>query len=94
VRHLVDEGDIGPSGEHRVEIHVVEFCTAVLDPAARDDLEAIEELTRTFASVGLDHADDDVGPALDPASALLEHLEGLADARRGAEIHPQASARR
>ena len=42
--------------------------------------------------VGLDVADDDVGAALGAAPALVEHGEGLADARRGAQVDAQAAA--
>ena len=40
-------------------------------------------------AVGLDVADDDVGAALLAPPALVEHGEGLADARRGAEVDAQ-----
>ena len=45
------------------------------------------------ATVGLDEADDDVGAALVAPPALVEHREGLADARRGAEIDAQVPRR-
>ncbi len=93
VRHLVDEGDIGSPSEHGIEVHVVELRTAIRDLSARDDFEAVEELSGSFASVGFDHGHDDVGSALDAAPSFLQHLEGLPDAGRGAEIHPQAPAR-
>ena len=44
------------------------------------------------AAVRLDVADDDVGAALVPPPALVEHREGLADAGRGAEVDAQRPA--
>ena len=44
-------------------------------------------------AVGLDEADDDVGAALVPAPALVEHREGLADAGGGAEVDAQLAPR-
>ena len=41
------------------------------------------------ASVRLDEADDDVGAALEPPVRLVEHGDGLADARRRTEVDPQ-----
>jgi hypothetical protein len=40
-------------------------------------------------AVGLDEADDDVGARARRRRALLEHREGLADARRGTQVDAQ-----
>ena len=53
---------------------------------ARDDLEVADLLGGARPAVRLDEADDDVGAALVPAPALVEHRERLADAGRGAEV--------
>ena len=58
----------------------------VVDAAAGDDLEVADLLGGPGPAVRLDEADDDVGAAIVPAPALVEHREGLADAwarRRG-----------
>ena len=54
VRELVDEGDLGPAGEDRVDVHLLERRAAVVDAAARDDLEVAELLGGLRAAVGLD----------------------------------------
>ena len=80
VRELVDEHDLGPAREHRVDVHLLELGAAVLDLPARDDLEVAELLGGADPAVGLDEADDDVGAALVAAPPLVEHRERLADA--------------
>ena len=54
VRELVDEHDVGPAGEHRVDVHLLELGAAVLDLAARDDLEIAELLGGAGPPVRLD----------------------------------------
>ena len=44
-------------------------------------------------AVGLDEPDDDVGAAVVPPAALVEHRERLADAGRGAEVDAELAAR-
>ena len=91
VRELVDQRDLGLAREDRVDVHLLEGLAAVLDDLAGHDLEAVELGDCLRPVVGLDQADDDVGSAafLAPA-ALVEHGEGLAHTRRGAEIDAQA----
>ena len=59
---------------------------------AGHDLEVAELRGGLGPAVGLDEADDDVGAALVAAPALVEHGEGLAHARRGAEVDAQLAA--
>ena len=83
---------VGVAGEDRVGVHLLDDDAAVLDPPARHDLEAVEELDRARPAVRLDEADDEVGAAAEPAVALLEHPVGLADAGRHAEVDAQPAA--
>ena len=92
VRELVDERHRGMASEHSVEVHLVESRAAVLDLPPRDDLEVAELLDRLRAGVGLDETDHDVGAPLGPAAALVEHVEGLAHARRGTEVDAQRAS--
>ena len=48
----------------------------------------------SLAPVGLDHANDDIDAFLIARAGGGEHLEGLADARRGAEEDLQPATRR
>ena len=93
VGQLVDQGDGRLPGDDRVGVHLLDDHAAVLDPAARNDLEPVEQLDRVRPAVGLDEADDEVRAAGHAAMALVEHLEGLADARRHAEVDAEAAAR-
>ena len=83
---------VGGAGDDRVGVHLLDDDAAVLDPPARHDLEAVEQLERVRPAVGLDEADHEIRPATQPAMALLEHPERLADARRHAEVDPQPAA--
>ena len=64
----------------------------VVDRAARDDLQVADLRARLLAAVGLDDADDDVGAAIVASTALAEHRERLADARRRAEVDAEDAA--
>jgi hypothetical protein len=62
VGELVGEGDFRTAGEHRFEVHLLEGRSAVLDAAARHDLERPDLLGGARPAVGLDEADEDVLP--------------------------------
>ena len=55
------------------------------DAPARNDFQALQQRFGLPAAVGLDDADDDVVAVLLAGLGLLQHLVGLADARRGAD---------
>ncbi len=82
---FVDEGEARPAVEQRVEVHLLERLPVVHHMPARQDFEAFEQDLGFRAAVGLDHGDDHVGAFAQPGPAGLQHLIGLADARRGAE---------
>ena len=86
VRQLVDERHLGPAGENRVEIHLLERRAAVLDRPSWHDLEVGHLLGGLRAAVRLDVADDDVRASLGPAVPLAQHRKRLADAGRGTEV--------
>ena len=68
VGQLVDQGDLRPSSQYRVQVHLREAHPPVVDHLAGDDLEAADQLLGEQPPVGLDEPDDDVGaPA--PAGA-------------------------
>ena len=64
----------------------------MLDGAAGDHLEPLDQRRGGGPAVGLDDRDDDVLAGVEQPSALLEHGEGLADAGRGAEHHPEPTS--
>ena len=60
VGELVDEDELRAAGEDGVEVHLLEHPALVVDPAARDHLEAADQRLGLGAAVGLDDADHDV----------------------------------
>ncbi len=92
VGELVDEDQLRPSRQHGVDIHLVELAPLVLDAPPRDDLEAGDQRFGLLAAMRLDDADDDVDAFRQPRPRRLQHLIGLADARRGAEEYLEATA--
>ena len=84
VGELVDEHDLRPARNDGVEVHFLEPLALVLDAPARDDFEAFQQRFRFLAAMGLDDADDNVVAVLSPGASRLQHLVGLADARRRA----------
>ena len=93
VRELVDEHDLGPPGEDRVDVHLLERPVTVFELPAGNGLQVADLFGRVDAAVRLDVADHDVGAAIVTPPALVEHGEGLADAGRGPQIDPQVTAR-
>ena len=88
VGELVDQRHRGMAGQHGVDVHLGEDGSAVGELMARDDLQAVEQLGGVPAAVGLHEPDDDVGAALEPAAALVEHRVGLADPGCRTEVDP------
>jgi hypothetical protein len=66
-------------------VHLLELLPAVVDPAARQLLEALGLGGGLGATVRLEVADHDVAARGLRGLSLLEHAVGLADPRR----HPQ-----
>ena len=85
VGEFVDQHDLRPAGDDGVEVHFLKPLALVFDSPARDDFEAFQQRLGLLAAVRLDDADDDVVAVLLPGAGLLQHLVGLADARRRAD---------
>ena len=92
VRELVDEHDLGPAGEDRVDVHLLHRPASVLDALSRNHLEAFEQGLGLAPAMGLDHADDDSDPVASPGLSRQQHLVGLAYARCCAQKDLQAPA--
>ena len=85
---------VGPAGEQRVEVHLLERRTRGARSRARgSDLEPLDHLRGVLAPVGLDQPDDDVGAAGEPAAALVEHGDGLAHPGGRPEVDAMPTAR-
>ena len=92
VRELVDERQLGPAREERVEVHLLEDRVPVGDARARHDLETADLVGRPLPAVRLDEADHDVLAARLATATLVEHRVRLADAGCGAEVDAQRAA--
>jgi hypothetical protein len=82
VRELLDERDLGATGQDRVEVHLLEGGAAIRQRRPRYDLEVTDLLEGMRTAVGFDVADHHVGAALVAPVTLVEHGERLADAGR------------
>ena len=92
VRELVDEGELGCSAEHRVDVHLPEHQAAVRDRDSRYELEALGERCGLGPVVRLEIADHDVAALGVRLPALLQHPIGLADTGGHAEQNAVAAA--
>ena len=79
VGQFVHQGDLGPPGQYRLQVHLFENDTAILHLAPGNDLQPGNEFGRLFAPMGLHQPHDDIDAFLFQAVALLEHLPGFAD---------------
>ena len=80
---IVDEDDLRPAGQDRVEIHLLKPPALVIDRAAGNDLDAVEQGLGIPPPPRLDDADDDVHAVAAPRLGRGQHGEGLAGARSG-----------
>ena len=86
---LVDEHDLRPARNDRIEIHFRQRSALVFDLTARNDFEALHQRLGFLAAVGLDDADDDIVAVFFARAGGLQHRVGLADAGRRADENPQ-----
>ena len=92
MRELVDQRDLGPAGQHGVEVHLLERPAPVGDRGPRDDLQAVQQRGGVRAAVRLHEGHHHVGAALSPPVPLAEHVKGLPGARRRAQVDPELPA--
>ena len=92
MRELVDKHELRPARENRVEIHLGEEVTLVLDLPAGYGFEADEQRLGLAPSMRLDDADDDVDALAALRLRRHQHLVGLANPRRGADKYLEATA--
>src|SRR5262249_5816372 len=77
---------------HRLDVHFGERRAAVRHLLTWHHLQVAEHRLCGRAAVGLHKTHDHLRTTQRPAPALLEHLVGLANAGRGAEIHTKLSS--
>ena len=92
MRELVDDHHVGLARDDRVDVHLFEFYIAVIDLAARNDLEVADPLLGLAAMMRLDETEHDIHSPIAELMRLLEHPVCLAYARGGADIDFEPSA--
>ena len=83
----------GRLSQHRVEVHLLQAGSPVVDHLAGDDLQAVDQRLGERPPVGLDEPGDDVGAPPPPALAFGEHGVGFADARGRAQVNAEMTGR-
>ena len=91
MRELVDDHHVGLARDDRVKVHLLELNFAILDLAARNDLEVANPLLGLAAMMRFDEAQHDIHSPVAELMRLLEHPVCLAYARGGADINFEAS---
>ena len=91
VGQLVDEGDLRPAGDDRVDVHLLEGGAPVVDVRPRHHLETGELCGSLGPAVRLDEADDDVRATFGAPATLSEHRVRLPHPWSGAEVDAKRS---
>jgi hypothetical protein len=92
VRQLIDHGDLRPSLQNGIQIHLFHHQVPVLDLFARNDLEPLDQRFCLSAAVGFDEAQHDVHASLFQSMGFFQHLKSLSNPCRRADIHFQTTA--
>ncbi len=70
VRHLVDDEDLRLAGQRRIDVEFFERMAAIVERAARQDFEPLEQCRRLGAAMRLDQPHHNVDPGgLEPPGA-------------------------
>ena len=93
VREFIDHRQTGMPGEDRIEIHLLEFRSAILDLRPRHDRHSFEQRFRFLATVCFNNADHHLASFRLFLPRGLQHGVGLAHAGRHPEENLQFAAR-
>jgi len=89
MREFIDKRDLRAARDDRIEVHLLNRLTAILDLFTWHDFEAFDESLGFLAAVRLDNADDDVVAVLLPRPRGFQHRIRLADAGGGTDEDSQ-----
>jgi len=84
VSEFVDQHNLRVSRNNGVDIHLGQRLPFIVNLTARNDFQPRQQRFGFFTTVGLDDTNNNVVTVLFACLGLLEHLVGLAHARRGA----------
>jgi hypothetical protein len=86
VRELIHDADLRVPRQDRGQIHLMQHHRPVGNRALRNDLQIADHRLGVGALVRLHEANHDVDALLAHQVRVLQHLVGLAHARRSAKI--------
>ena len=90
---LVDQDDVRPASQDRLQVHLGQSGPPVLHDATWHDLQPLEHRCGVRATVGLDDPDDDIRPASPAPASFRQHGDRLADAGGSPKVDPQPATR-
>ena len=94
VRELIDHGQPRMPGEDRIEIHLLELCSAILDLGAWHDRHSFQQRFGFLPAVCFHNADHHLASFALFLPRSLKHGVGLAHARRHPKENLQFTAGR
>ena len=92
VGQFIDQRQLRPTRQQPVQIHLGQQLALVADRSARHDLDAGKQRFRFLAPMRLDDTRHHIDAFAAAGLRLQQHLECLADTRRGAEEDLQPAA--
>src|SRR5580692_11342683 len=91
---LIDQDEVGPSLDGRVEVEILDTHALGLELALPEELQADEQRAGVVAAVSLDDANRHIALLIgDLEASRLEHCVRLPDAGRGPEEYGELSSR-
>ena len=91
VRKFIDHDQFRPARQRGVEVEFLDLSAAIIDLAARQNVEPLDQRGRLSAAVGLDQADHNIHALSPEMAGVLKHETGFADAWRGAKKNFQTA---
>ena len=89
---LVDETNCGPASQNCLDVHFLDLAAVILDALSGNDFQPLQKRRRVRTAVCFHDSHDHVLAIGRTAMRLVQHGVGLADAGKGAEVHPQGAA--
>src|SRR5436853_2152026 len=90
MRQFIDETNFRLARDDAIDVHLFHHDVTIADLLAGDGLQVFDLCLSAGATVSFNEANDDVITLLAEQVSVFEHLVGLADARRCANVDAQA----
>src|SRR4029079_4595958 len=90
VREVIDDTDLWPAPQNRVDVHLFQHHTAILNRTARNDLEIPDLGICVGPPVGLDETHDDTASLTPRIVRIPQHRICLSNTWRGPDVEPQS----